>query len=426
MNKFLFLIICIYILGCSQFTKKIDSLSEENKISDSPLKKGRINFCLNNEHQLLIENSEAELFYKTLINKDYFKNKAFIEKMNILILNEAIRRPDVVSPNSRLQILLQINGTTQYYDFSSNDFSQVNQFPLIYGIDYLSSKFKSKSLSQLISEINLNTVSSVPVDSKLETFIKQNQKSISKNQILSERYLKIDEPLTHFETFEKLNLKELEKIYLKNKTNNLYQVEANLDSLKFNLKNKDGTNVLCNFNIESELDSSKIIENENIHYIGLKNNSNSFLAILSSKKILPIIPIENTAFIKAENNLLPIPICKFMKEKNELFFASVLGRSKNQHLKHLNEYEIYTSNSIKNIYDILNFPRHIFLSNPDRIIYESKKGRKDQLNFFLTMNFPIYHIENLGDIIGFVSLKSINSNSLIYDQRSNAELICPE
>jgi hypothetical protein len=426
MNKFLFLNICIYILGCSQFTKKIDSLSEVNKLIDSSLKKNRVNLCLNSEQQLLIENSEADLFYKTLLNKDYFKNKSFIEKMNILILNEAIRRPDVVSPNSRLQILLQINDTTQYFDFSSKDFSKLDQFPLFYGIDFLSSKFKSKSLSQLISEINLNTISSIPVDSKLETFIKQNQKSISKSQILSERYLKVDESLTHFETFEKLNLKDLEKIYSKNKANIMYQVDANLESLNFSLANKDGSNVKCNFNIESELDSSKNIENENIHYIGLKNKSNSFLAILSSKKILPIIPIENTAFIKAENNLFPIPICKFIKDKNELFFASVLGRSKNQHLKHLNEYEIYTSNSIKNIYDILNFPRHIFLTNPDRIIYESKKGRKDQLNFFLTMNFPIYHIENLGDIIGFVSLKSINSNSLIYDQRSNAELICPE
>jgi hypothetical protein len=426
MNKILFLIIFFSFLGCSQFTKKIDSLSEENKLFDNSLKKSNIKTCSQNEQQLLIENAEADFFYKTLMKKDYFKNKTFIDKMNILILNEVMRRPDVVSPNSRLQIVLQMNDITHYYDFSSKDISRINQYPLIFGIDYLSNKFKTKSFSQLNFEIFLNTTSSIPVDSKLETFIKQNQKSISKNQILSEYYLKVDEPLTHFETFEKLNLKDLEKTYLKNKSKDYYQVDTNFESLKFDLKNKDGSNVLCNLNIESEIDSSNTIENETIHYIGLKNNNNSFLAIFSSKITSPIMPIENTAFLKAEISLLPVPICKFIKDKNELFFASVLGRSKNQHLKHLNEYEIYTSNSIKNIYDILNFPRHIFLTNPDRIIYESKKGRKDQLNFFLTMNFPIYHIENLGDIIGLVSLKSINSNSLIYDQRSNAELICPE
>ncbi|MCO4795058.1 MAG: hypothetical protein KC493_15180, partial [Bacteriovoracaceae bacterium] len=67
-------------------------------------------------------------------------------------------------------------------------------------------------------------------------------------------------------------------------------------------------------------------------------------------------------------------------------------------------------------------PRHLFLQNPNRLLYESEKGSKDQLANFLKLDFPIYHKQNLGLVYGHALVK--NKNSFILDHRGRGAQNC--
>jgi hypothetical protein len=111
-----------------------------------------------------------------------------------------------------------------------------------------------------------------------------------------------------------------------------------------------------------------------------------------------------------------------------LITFSTLNRDPSQHLKHLFQYEIFNADSFPSLVEYLNFPRHLFLSSPERILYESKRGRKSQLDYLLSMNFPIYHIDTLGNIFGFASFfnnkKEAQFDSMFIDERNNNKLWC--
>ncbi|MDD4976334.1 MAG: hypothetical protein PHY93_18390 [Bacteriovorax sp.] len=121
-----------------------------------------------------------------------------------------------------------------------------------------------------------------------------------------------------------------------------------------------------------------------------------------------------------------MPVCQFNNSLQDIILFSTSGRNPAQHLKHLVSYDISLVDSFQSLEELLKFSRHLFLSNPDRILYESKRGRKSQLDFFLSMNFPIYHVEALGDIIGAGIFKNARREdlSLIADDRSKARLWC--
>ena len=171
--------------------------------------------------------------------------------------------------------------------------------------------------------------------------------------------------------------------------------------------------VKCNFDVNKD-------------NLSLEEGSNFFIAVSSSLVQKPLQNLQSTYFIKSRPSPLPLPVCQFNNSIQDIVLFSTLGRNPAQHLKHLVAYDINQINSFQSFEELLKFSRHLFLNNPDRILYESKRGRKSQLNFFLSMNFPIYHVEALGDIIGLSSFikGKTEEKSLIADDRSLAKLWC--
>jgi len=139
-----------------------------------------------------------------------------------------------------------------------------------------------------------------------------------------------------------------------------------------------------------------------------------------------LINIDGTHFLNTQSGLTPLPICLFSNKLQDIALFSLGERDPAQHLKHFISYEIARVDSFQSLEKLLNFSRHLFLNEPDRILYESKKGRKAQLDFFLTMNFPIYHVDSLGDVFGFAKFKGkkTEDRSLIIDDRSQARIWC--
>jgi hypothetical protein len=408
------LLLLISLLSCSKLTEKISDQDNSVLLVANLIKKKSCNF---EKTQLLISDSSSLNYYDS-----FFKNKSFaelstIEKATILFFSEFYRRPDLSSLQSQIQLIEITNNEVQYYDFNSSKLPE-NQRAL-YTFDYLLQKNKLKSISQLFELFISIIPHQIPVDEGFEQFVKENKAQIYDNSTLSKFWLKGDEPITRFETFSSEydfgNIKKYKR--------------PDLSLLAFNTldfhENKDFSSINCNFDFNSEKDNLYIdkAENDLINYIAIKEVNKTVILISSSIKHDQFISKTDT-ILKVKQKSPPIPICIFKnKNQNSLVVAtSINGRSKSQHLKHLIDYEIYNSTDFSQVNEILNFSRHLFLNSPDRILYESKRGRKDQLEFFLSMNFPIYHADKIGNIIG-LSCFGTNCN-LINDDRNNSELKC--
>lgn len=408
----------------------------ENKKAAAPVVLNtKNNYCAPlNKIQYISEDEFTLKFYRTL-NPIIFDNKnlPFIEKAIILSLIEMAKRPDEASPFSRLQVYLKLNGQSYYYDFRPKRLEDDTKMPYLKGLDFLAQKFLAKkSLSAIASQMDATIPKYLGVSAGLENFLRTNQRDLIKNDALTERFFKGDEVLTKYETFERQNFKSIIDQYNTPAYSKLSDYEFDKNGLDANKSQKGNFEANCNFDLSKEPNPRDEMFNnspKNAHYIGISEGQDFFLAVSSSTLFRPLSTLPKLSyFMKARPSALPLPVCEFKSKGQEMVLFSSAGRNPVQHLQHLVAYEIDQIDSSYTLNELLNFSRHLFLSNPDRILYESTRGRKAQLDFFLAMNFPIYHVENLGNVFGHANFKTEKrqESSLHIDDRSPARLWCAQ
>lgn len=437
-----FAIIALYLIltsitGCSFFTSSFENLaSNKNKENKSVLAPTKINYCTDKSRIQYISEDEASLPFYRQINNSIFENKGinFIQKAVMLSLIEMSRRPDEASPYSRLQIFLSYNKKKYYYDFKPKEVNDKLQMPYLKALEFLTQKFlPGQSLLSIANILDVIVPNNFKVSSDFESFLRENKIDLLKNDYLTEQFFKGDEILTRYETFERSRYQNIIIQYLSQYSNSEnYDFQKNgLETYKLS---KDNFEISCNVDlsiISTLKDDLLISDKRKSHFIGYQDGNNSFLAVSSNNLKRPF-STDKSYYIKASSGADPLPVCEFKSDNKEIILFSSNGRNPIQHLQHLVSYEINLVDSSAALNDMLNFSRHLFLTNPDRILYESKRGRKSQLDFFLGMNFPIYHVESLGDIFGHaIFKKSIEGvikeeQSLHIDDRNQTRLWCKQ
>ena len=347
-------------------------------------------------------------------------------------LLEMSRRPDEASPYSRLQVYLKRNGKTYYYDFRPKNLEDDTKMPFLKGLDYLTQKFvPQKSLLSMATQLDSIIPQGIGVSLEFENFLKDNRKELLKNDEFTNHFFKGDEIITRYETFNRINYRSIVEHYMKGfaKTAD-YEFEKN--GLTANKSAKESYETNCNYDLSKEIslrDEIMSADQKKSHYIALSEGEDFFLAVSSTTLFRPFKTTPKMGyFMKSRPTAFPLPICEFKGKNQEIVLFSSEGRNPIQHLQHLEAYEIDQVDSVFTLNELLGFSRHLFLSNPDRILYESKRGRKAQLDFFLEMNFPIYHVDSLGNIFGHARfMGDKQKESVLYsDDRSTARLWCKE
>lgn len=394
----------------------------------------KINYCpISSKVQFISEDEFSLKFYKSL-NPTIYENKniTFIEKSVMLALLEMSRRPDEASPYSRLQVYLKLNGKNYYYDFRPKNLEDDTKMPFLKGLDFLTQKFvPKKSLLSIATHLDTVIPQGIGVSLEFENFLKENRKDLAKNEVLTERFFKGDEILTKYETFDRVSYKTTVEQYL-NGFSKTADYEYDKNGLTANTSKKENYETNCNYDLSKEIslrDEIMSADQKKSHYIAISDGEDYFLAVSSTTLFRPFKTTPKMGyFMKARPAAFPLPICEFKGKNQEIVLFSSEGRNPVQHLQHLEAYEIDQVDSAFTLNELLGFSRHLFLSNPDRILYESNRGRKAQLDFFLEMNFPIYHVESLGNIFGHAKFKNDKQQeSVLYsDDRSTARLWCKE
>ena len=415
MIKFITLIL---LTSCSAFINQLDKdlLSQEKELYYGNSK--RVTCEKKSKIEIMNSNEKSqEVFSEALKTKLRPYSFSFIEKLVVWSLYQFNLRPDLHSPSSKFQVIVNYLGKDNYYHFYSKD---NEAYPAMYGLSYLLEKYPSRySLITLAKIVDDNFKSTYTVSKDFEKFLNLKATLLGQTSPFKNRFFRGDETLKENEYINAQNLVSVVKLFERTKSKKSYQVSEKL----FEYKSNNITSY-CNYDMSMYNNSIYLIHKDFIksHLYGFKE-SNSYFIASSSQDFNEIKSINGTHFIQGRSLSRSAAFCKFdFKAGQEIWLTSTKSRDPGQHLYHLVEYGIDGVKSLKELEQIMRFSRHLFLENPHRLIIESKRSSEAQLNRILKIDIPIYNAQSLGKIWGH--FKSKSDNGFIIDDRESGHLLC--
>lgn len=418
---FFFILSMTLFSSCSFFLQNMDKdILSENQVTplDTTLKRS----CdIIQKRILMNDNEQSQKSFNLFVTKLSKKIRlSFIDKSVLWSLLQMNLRPDLSSPSAKMQVFLNINNKEKYF---SSFTKSSHGYPYFFLLEGLLKEYKSKhTLKSLSLLYDKYFTYHLYVSHDLEVFLNENKNKILKSKLLKRHYIRGDDPLRENERLNRVKITPLVNNYLKTKRSFKYKISNHLFSY-----NKESTFIpQCNFDMSLYKDSVFLIHEHKVksHTFGLKNNTNVFLAT-SNQNIEKLKPLHKTTLFQGVSNTRSASMCSFrnkFKSNNTLWLASSNSRDPGQHLFNVMEYGLNTINTIKELDNMLLFPRHQFLKDPTRLIIESRRSSAGQLEQLLKLNIPIYNSKKVGKILGYMS--NTQKASFVLDAREQGHLEC--
>lgn len=415
MLKVFFLLI---LGGCSFFINKIDTamVNEKDYLKNIP---ETPTFCPLTDKpklQLINTNAHSQGIYQDFSEKH--PGFDFMDHFALWTLVQLSVRPDQSSPSSRFQVLIKVNGESVYLDFFSE--TPEEQYPLLYGLEWILKKYKKHtSLESYAAILDHQFPQKLKAGKNLEAFLLANQAKIKDHPILGPFFIRGTEVLKENERVPKLSFVEVVKFYRSREKKQKVIVNNSLT----NFTTESGQKGSCNYDFNLYDNSifliDKVIPVANL--FGLATESSAFMAS-TSQKIEAIQPINGFPLFQGESKVRSSAVCVIENNTNRIWTFSNLSRDPGQHLFHLIRYGLAGSQSTYEVDKLIRHSRHLFLSDPVRLVIESHRSRSDQIENLLKLNLPIYNAEKLGNIWAFTQFNS--QSRFVIDDRNVGSYSC--
>jgi len=378
-------ILLILIVSCTLVVPKSSDLRDIKEISQNISCEKPAKIQLFSSQKVINDN-----FYEFYSSDNPFNQTSLISAWMLIQMNY---RPDLTSENSQFLATIIKGSKTYVFDSYTNNHNYLNF------IAYFNLRFNgSHSLGQIAKIINKDHPKNFRISGDFSQYLKKNLKFIKKSKILSAHFLRGSEYLRENERLKPLNFSHITK---------------RAKDLKFKqTKLKKSGELYCNTSQFKTIRSSSLSNSFSIK-IG------NFIVMMSTSQINQFSPGPNF-FLKTSMSKFPKTLCYF-NNKISAWLISDQGRSPYQHLNHLAQFNIHQSMDKKELEEYLNFSRHLILKNPIRLIYESNRGSRDQLDKLLKFDIPIYYSGNLGNIFGVAKDRH---SYLLKDNRVASEIKC--
>ncbi|TNF27061.1 MAG: hypothetical protein EP319_12465 [Deltaproteobacteria bacterium] len=418
-TEYLISLFCFFSLisGCANYLYKLDEKKWDKNlivVKNPPLCenfKSKYNFFGENKDSVAIIN---EFFQQKFANLNLEEAAVLWSLIQLKI------RPDLFNPMSRLQIFKVKNDNPEYYDFSS---SNKEASPLLHGLNTFLAKNGSKFTLSRLSRMLLEYESiQIPIGDGFSEFIQAKKSELKNNPIFYRNYFKAGLEIRKGESLPTLSYT--------NMLDNIYKIKDDkeyiINTLLFS-GNQSNYSYACNFDLNLYKKGIYLIS-EQPHpeswSIGISDQNGNHIFVVAGNTFKGLNPIQNSYFITPELSTVTTPkkFCFIKNQKNKMTIISTKGRDPAQHLYHIMNYDILNSDNLKEAQEYINFPRHLFLQNPNRMLYESEKGSPEQLSNFLKLDFPLYHKQNLGLVYGHGNV--LGKNSFLLDHRGPAVVSC--
>lgn len=406
------------LTSCSLFIQRIDNpLVEKKDFNNRPVSPSFCPVDKSFDYQLVGPNENSQVAYLEMIKK-IKKPLDFLDHFALWNLMQLSVRPDQSSPTSRLQVLIKQNEKSYYFDFFSE--SDTDQYPFLYGIDWVLNKFgKKQSLEYYASLLSAHLEKKLKIGKEFERFLLKNYAAIKANPDLAPYYFRGTDVLKESETSPTLDYKKVLNLYRKVKKTQKIIVNTSLTPFVTERGNQGSCNYDFNLYDNSIFLIDKAIPVTNLY--GISTGGGAFLAS-SSQKLEAMTSLEGLPLFKGESKVRSSAVCLIENKGNSIWTFSNLSRDPGQHLFHLVRYGLPATNSPAEVDRLIRHSRHLFLSDPVRLIIESARSSEEQIENLLKLSLPIYNADKLGNIWAYTQFSG--ASRFIIDDRNSGAFKC--
>lgn len=343
--------------------------------------------------------SDFSLIRDKLVKKYRFN---FAELSIAYIVYQGIVRPAASHLDNRLQVMIKDGKKTKYYDFN-----KLNKMSYKDSLRHIARDYKTRGLRKILRQLKIVFPGRFTVQQQLVTYLKENAKKLKKKDEMTYLF-KLKKPLEKGETFSS-QPQSFDYPRLRPKKN----LASIVPFFDMKLSRESKYKLSCNFDTglyqNGLLLSRKTRQYSNI--FALTNNKDRYFLAYSSRT--------------SKKTSSPAPLCFYQDDNKEIILVSFATKDPGQTLYHLINYDIFNAKDPEEIIQYNKFPRHEILTKPSRLLFESKKSSASQLDYFLSLSLPVYHVESLGEVWTlYKNRKQPSSYTFISDSRKAAFQSC--
>lgn len=417
MKTILILASSLLLGSCSFFINKIDStvLEKERIKIERPYV---ATYCYNERPnlQLVGTNRDAQLQYQNFLKG---KSYSFVDKVIFWSLIQFQIRPDLSSPTARLQYVIRHQNEIFYFDFFSEEAK--GQYPYLAGLDYLLQIYKTKKpLQWYASELD-NYQFNFKTGKSLAHFLEEHKDQIKKDQILVKSFYRGNEVLKENERLPVLKFSPLLKSYQSEMKSQKIVSNASL----FDFIKTKNIHTICNYDFTLYENSIFLIDKKQnpSNIFGVSEDNSSFMAT-SGQRLEGLKPLASEPVFEGASKVRSSAVCVIEKKtkagQDLMWLFSNASRDPGQHLYHLFRYGLAQVSSTQEVDKLLRHSRHLFLSDPVRLVIESDRSQDSQIENLLKLNIPIYNAEKLGNVWAYTQFQREGAHFIIDDRNFGA------
>jgi hypothetical protein len=252
-----------------------------------------------------------------------------------------------------------------------------------------------------------------------ENFLVKNLTAVKNNPELAPFYFRGADVLKENETSPILDYQAVLKHYRKAQSGQKIIVNTSLTQFV----TEKGAIGSCNYDFNLYDNSifliDKVIPVANLY--GLATPNSAFLAS-TSQKLEKIYSLKGLPLFKGESKVRSSAVCMIENSGKKIWAFSNQSRDPGQHLFHLVRYGLPSSETTADVDKLIRHSRHLFLSDPVRLIIESARSSDEQIENLLKLNLPIYNADKLGNIWAYTKFKE--GHRFIIDDRNPGAFSC--
>jgi hypothetical protein len=365
---------------------------------------------------LVGSNPQAQRSFTDFLKQNEELNLDFVEMTVLWSLLQINIRPDLASPTARLQFLVRLNKESVYRDFSVSD---NGGHPFLTGLEELLKKHpKKKGLAWYAKLLDDKFKNEIVAGKTLELRLREMKAVLGPDPILRRHFFRGDELIRESERLPKVNFLKLVR---RSKEKNIV---TPVNETLFSYRRTPQLDVRCNYDFTLYDNSIFLIDKEeNIgHLFGLTQGSDAFLAVVAQKTEAPRA-LFGEAVIEGSARVRSSAFCLIKSQTEEIWVTSNQSRDPGQHVYHLFRYGLTKVHTPEDIQRLLRHSRHMFLSDPLRLVIESSRSRNNQIQELLKLNVPIYNADSMGNIWAWSDLANEGGRFFI-DDRNPGALFC--
>lgn len=419
-----YLIFAFLFSSCANFIKRMDKEEFNFKI----LPRVEKTFCEKPEvtTSVFSQNPDSSEEFEIFLKRH--RELGPVESFVLWSLVQMAYHPDTNSPTAELKIILMSPEDSTIKKSKSVDFwhfkPQVNLYPYISGLISILKYYNSKhTLSSLASLLDQELSAYATVDDQLESFLKTYKPQLAANEVFKSVFLKADEVLRHKEKFKRISFRTVVKLA----EDQSHTDEVPISPSHIHMENFKDATILCDFKMDQYEESVYAVQPESVPAatFALTHKNTSIMAVSSMK---PKFDSLAETYLMGGESADTTAICYFENKTktHTLSFITRDSRDPGQHLFHLFKLNLEKVETPLDLDTLLKFSRHLFLTDPLRLIYESHRGSDKQLTELLKLNIPIYNANQLGNINGVIMNheKGKTSHHIVIDDRVEGHLSC--